>query len=435
MIFSRRAIQRRLDALRPILGDPETSALADRLNRMGKVRMASMWEAVVLHAFSAVGTIESEKPLPSGRKPDISFADGAMTITADITCPSDDGLNEQNPYRELSELVEAAKTKLGLPSGGVSIEIGAEQLVNSRGTRTVLRLPERKRVREFVDKEIIPRFREQLAAGETTLQVDIEDETAKLRVLVDPNSGPYSYGSYASYNVPTVKTQNPLYNALKSKADQLRDAPGIVGIIVGDGGCRAMAPKQLGAHQYDGRAIAEEFLRQNSSIDFVFLVTVEEDSYHFMQAGRQKRRLHASLVQNTQNDIPAELEALLRRVMEDMPAPIATALNGAERAKQTGFGWGRHGGYLMAGNKITISARELLDVLAGNISVEQQNELNRWRMPDDKSEPGKRVNPFALCSKRGEMPNRITVIPLGEAEDDHMIEFEFAPDPSISRFR
>lgn len=121
MIFARRALQLRLDELRLCLGDEAVSALAVRLNRPGKDRLAAMWEVVVLHSLSKQGNLRNELPLGSGRRPDVAFNNDALVVTADITTVSDEGLDEKNPYRELSELIEATKNRLGLKIGGMDI--------------------------------------------------------------------------------------------------------------------------------------------------------------------------------------------------------------------------------------------------------------------------------------------------------------------------
>jgi hypothetical protein len=41
--------------------------------------------------------------------------------------------------------------------------------------------------------------------------------------------------------VPKIKDRNPLYSALKAKAEQLRGAGSITGVIVGDGDCFAFS--------------------------------------------------------------------------------------------------------------------------------------------------------------------------------------------------
>lgn len=138
MIFARRALQRRLGELRATVDGDMIDKLAARLNRPGRDRLAAMWEVVVLHALAKCGPLQSEAPLSSGRRPDVSFNNGALRLTADITAVSDEGLDDDNPYFELSELVEKAKTKLGFRIGGVDLRIRSKHHQSARGTRTVL---------------------------------------------------------------------------------------------------------------------------------------------------------------------------------------------------------------------------------------------------------------------------------------------------------
>ena len=86
MIYSRRAIQRRLNELRPTIGDAAVQGLATRLNRPGSDCMAAMWETVVIHGLSKSGTLEYEVPLTSGREPDLRLVNDEIQITADVTC-------------------------------------------------------------------------------------------------------------------------------------------------------------------------------------------------------------------------------------------------------------------------------------------------------------------------------------------------------------
>jgi hypothetical protein len=127
MIFTRRSLQRRLDELRATLGDAAVGGLAARLNRPGRDSLSAMWELVVLHGLARHGQVVSEQPLGSGRRPDVRFVNGNISFTADITTVSDEGLDEANPYQALSEEIEIAKKRLGLPIGGVDLRIHSRQ--------------------------------------------------------------------------------------------------------------------------------------------------------------------------------------------------------------------------------------------------------------------------------------------------------------------
>jgi hypothetical protein len=435
MIFARRALQRRLDELRSTLGGEIVAALARRLNRTGKDRMAAMWELVVLHSLSKLGTVGIEAPLPSGRRPDIVFRDNTISFTADVTTVSDEGLDERNPYRELSEALEKTKSRLGLKVGGMDLRVGSRRETTARGTRTVLRLPERKQIREFVRSQIEPRFREQIAQGKEVIEVHIDDEVAGLHIQIDPHRAPYNSGSYASYDVPTIKDGNPLYNALRSKADQLRGASGIVGIIVGDGDNRALADRQNNWNEFDARAIVDEFLRQHSSLHFVMLLSVREEPWDWFHAKPRVRKPHALLAFSKTAIVPKALDQLFRRMMAEVPKPIDMPVNAALRSREGGFGWGFHGGGEMSRNRIKISAREVLELLAGRRTVQEINSWRRWSSPDDSPQKNTLPNPFELRLKEGRLPTAISIVKTGEDDLDDWIEIEFGdPDPAISPF-
>ena len=189
MIFSRRSLQRRLDDLRRSLPDTTVESLATRLNRPDRDRMAAMWEVAILHGLSLCGSLANEEALETGRRPDIRFDDGRLAFTADVTCVSDEGLDELNPYYELSREIEAAKTKLGMPIGGVDLRVRDRTEKVKGGERRSLRLPPRKRIPEFVRDEIVPRLREQMSRGEKVFRVEIDDEKAGIVLSIDPSRG------------------------------------------------------------------------------------------------------------------------------------------------------------------------------------------------------------------------------------------------------
>ncbi len=436
MIFARRALQCRLDAVRATLGEDFAARLAVRLNRTGKDRMAAMWELVVLHGLSRHGRLRIEDPLPSGRRPDVAFANDEIEFIADVTSVSDTGLEDSNPYRELSALLEQTKTKLGLKTGGMDLQIGSARVTTRRGTRTVLRIPERKRLREFVRTRIEPLLREQIAQGSNVLNVAINDDTAELRVHIDPRKSPYNRGSYASYDVPTIKDQNPLYNALKAKADQLRGARGAVGVIVGDADSRALAGRRNNWNEVDARGIADEFLRQHRSIHFVLLLSVREEQRSVFQIEPRVRKPHALLAISRTSPPPDALEPLFGKMMGELPMPIDMPINAALRAREVGYGWGFHGGVEMSRSRIRISAREVMEVLAGRRTAKDMNDLHRWSSPGDTPAPNTMPNPFERRLMEGRLPVAMSVVEGTDDDPDHWIEIEFGdPDPAISPFR
>lgn len=143
MIFARRALQRRLLDLRGSIGDVQVDKLVRELNRPDPKRLGFVWETVLLHALTKFGTVQNEAVLPTGSRPDITFDDGTLKFTADVATVSDTGLDESNPYSELSELIERAKRKLKLPIGGLDVQVKSNRQRSAKGAKTTLRLPPR----------------------------------------------------------------------------------------------------------------------------------------------------------------------------------------------------------------------------------------------------------------------------------------------------
>jgi len=436
MIFARRALQRRISELRASLDGPIVDRLAARLNRHGKDRLAAMWEVVLLHALASQGTIRSEDPLPSGRCPDIAFLSEGLRFTADVTIVSDDGLDEQNPFHELSTRLEALKNRLGLKIGGMDLRVHSRRESIGRGERTLLRLPDRRTLDAFLKERIEPELRAQINAGQAILRLSIDDEFAGIDLVIDPRKSPYNSGSHAAYDVPTVRNRNPLYNVLKAKARQLRAAEGITGIVVGDADSTALRDRQRNWNEVDARGIVRDFLRQYSSIGFVLILSVREKRRSFLDINTPERMLHGMLEIGAECSAGSALDAVFRSAMGVMPNPVAMPVNGALRAQEQGFGWGHHGGHQMSKNRVRISSRELMELLAGRRTVAELNEMHRWRSVDAPPSNETMFNPFDRSLKDGRLPAEIKVVKTGEDDSDDWIEFEFGDfDASISRIR
>jgi hypothetical protein len=415
MIFTRRALQRRLDELRLILAPSAVAGLAARLNRSGRDRMAAMWEVVVLHGLSQLGAVATEKELPSGRRPDISFDNGQIRFTADVTCVSDEGLDEANPYADLIREIEAAKTKLGLPIGGVDLRIGNRTEKIKGGERRSLRLPPRKRIREFVRDEIVPRLKEQKEAGQTVLRVEIEDDEVSVALSIDPSRGYYSTGGYAAY-----------------EADQLRGAIGMTGIIVGNGDCAIMRARPPSRGDIGPGDIASELLRQCSSIDFVLLLTIGEEPHSFARVAAPERWVEPLLVVREQR-LGRLLETLFREMLRSLPKPDLMPINAALRAREDDYDIGHHGGYGMSHTKVRIGSREFTEILAGLRTIGDDGAKYVGIRPTRDRQPNQFESVVLRNLKAGRLPSAINVIHTGEDDDDDWIEIEFGePDPAIS---
>lgn len=436
MIYERRALQRRLNELRSVIGDTSVDGLAQRLNRAGKDRVAAMWETVALHALSKCGTLENETELASGRRPDIKLATTDLQITADVTAVSDEGLDNDNPYHELSDLVRRAKDKLGLPIGGLDIRIRARHEKTKRGTRTVLLLPRRAKLQEFVQASIVPQLREQIKAGEEVLRVEIDDEDVGIDVTIDPRKGPYDSHSFAAYDVPKIKDRNPLYSALKAKADQLRGADGVTGVIVGDGDCTALAGRSANWDEVTADQIVDEFFRQYSSVDFVLLLSARDTQQSGWAPLPPIRQNAARLRVRDGSSATTQLDTLFRSMMQHLPKPSRSPVNGALRAREDDYDLGHHGGYSMSRSKVRIGLREFTEIFAGLRTLEDNGAKHVEAARELPRKPNQIQGYILRNLMEGRLPSSIEIIKTDEDDSDDWVEIHFGDvDPAIAPLR
>ena len=106
-------------------------------------------------------------------------------------------------------------------------------------------------------------------------------------------------------------------------------------------------------------------------------------------------------------------------MVAEMPKPIEMPVNAALRAREPGYGWGHQGSHEISCNfqvpsmRIKVSARELMELLAGRRTTAQANDLHGWLDPEDQKTLGRIENPFELRLRAGQLPLAISVIKTG----------------------
>ncbi|WP_313809357.1 hypothetical protein [Sphingobium sp.] len=425
-----------LKQLRPIMTSKAYAQLVKRLNEPGPGRLPAVWEATVMGQLAVMGTLAIETKLPNGKRPDIHFAapDGFAFI-ADITTISDRGVDLRNPIDQFNKIIEEEKAALGLPIGGVQLDVREEpELLNSGGSRRRLRLPPHGELRDYVRTIIMPELKRQLDAKQWPLSFVADDGVAGFRLTIA--EGPHSTGSYGCYAPPTVVDVNPLYHKLKEKAEeQLRDVPDLAGIIACDGDCAAMtSDKRHGAVGTD--QIVQHFLKNFPHIGFVMVLTIKAEQMGWMQGRKETLTLQSHVW--TRPDISPRLKEILVELATKLPTPINSATNGAYRAVESGYGRG-HGVFGMSPpTGIKIGARHLMELLSGRRTVEEFNREMNFRSSIEPADPSERnmfPNPFESALAAGRLPIQITVEETGENGRDNVLQIEFGdPDPAISPF-
>lgn len=253
-------------------------------------------------------------------------------------------------------------------------------------------------------------------------------------VIIDPTNSPYSTGGFAAYDVPKIKDRNPLFNALKAKADQLRGASGITGVIVGDGDCVSLSGRSANWSEVSPEQIVAEFFRQFSSVDFVLLLSVRERSRGHRLHSPPVRQNHASLFVREGCDARPDLNALFQAMIEHFPTPAMMPVNGAFRAREDGYDLGHHGGYSMSGsNVVRIGLREFTEIFAGLRSLQDNGARYVSAARKLPQEPNN-LQAFVLANlMAGRLPESIEIIKTGEEDNDDWVEIRFGGiDPAIA---
>lgn len=428
-VFSRRAMQARINDLVQTLSPAQLTAIISRLNAMDATRLHAMWELVILHGLSQAGYMKHEQALPSGRCPDFHWAitnqaGEALTIVGDITTISDEGLEAKNPLKYIREEIFRLATKFGLNYGSFRIDVRGEVTGSRHRSRMRLMLPERSEISEFIKNEFEPWF---YSVKEMPGMKSIFDRTKgnmHFKVVYDPvweNGG----GSYTSYTVATSKVVNPLFGALKQKVKQLSGAPesSLRIVVACDGDCDLIRRGDQGKshYTYSAREVAEDFLRQNSSIDAVLLVTVDEQHHPFLASTEYQMKYDLLCAPPSVRSLRATNESIgllteaLNVALSKLPRPLRSAYHSASLLRTPGVGNDKLGRYSMQGNKITISSRGLLRLLAGEISTEEFNRAHRW------DEPKNHGNPFYRELINGLMISKLEITSAPDSDDDEVV--------------
>lgn len=440
-VFSRRALQRFVFDLDGVLADAQLESLVERLNRPSDDRLPAMWELVFLRALSSIAPLKHEVELASGRRPDFEFSirgDGRdWTVVGDITSVSDAGLDEQNPVDVLCDEILRLAKKYNLNPNHFSREVKGGRVGDFRTGKMALQLPPRGELLALVREKVEPFIRGIADSGTATDRLVCVTDRANFTIGYD-TSQEYAHGGWVCYDVAISLTNNPIYRALKAKSKQLKAAPAdaVRLVVLCDGDCAAMRNSAF-SQNYSAKQIAQDFLRQNSSVDFVLLVSVERKQLNFYESRLQ---MNYELVAAAPRYRSARVdERLLERITEALnksilcvPPPRWELCNAARycRDKTYGYGIGMLGGW-MGPQPLKISSRALHELLAGKITLERFLEAHGWAGERRNSI----ANPFALALGAGRMISGVEVENVDDKDDD-WLSFEFGPsDPAISPFR
>lgn len=258
----------------------------------------------------------------------------------------------------------------------------------------------------------------------------IEDDSVSFTISYD-SSQRFATGQYPAYDVALSPKNNPLWSRLVDKANQLREAASVAqtGIIACDAGC-SLFHRTAAFGTFTVADIIRQFFSEHPEISFVLLLRVKE----ITPSGTRKRtfKIDPAFYPAEEDPNTLRLRTALADAVAGLPKPVLDSLNAYIQCREIGDRRGHFGGHTLSSSFVKISARTVLELLAGRISASEMNEAHGWcAKPEERS---KILNPFERRLQDGRMITRIRV-EAAEDESDDWLTIEFGePDPAISPF-
>jgi len=461
-IFGRRTTQRLIDETAPIIKRRQIKKIVDDLNAMPERQTLSPdWELLLLNVFSRIGRVEHEQSFGGNTKPDLFFecrCHPEVRFVADIRTVSDKGFKDANPFGVLFDDLMNRVEKRGLRALSFSLDVGGnyrdiqrgqffidphdetQTIQYKGGIKTRLKMPGQARFAEKIFNEEFEEFLNAIEASpdqRRVLNVLSQSEDIEVKITYDP-AQMFAGGGHLEYRRINHLTQNPLYQALEEKASQVIDSQynGTLGIIICDGG---FTPFHSFSHfsTHTVEQVISYFFNNNPRIDFVLTFVLKKES---MQAGAPIQ-IRTTLYSNTDFK-PREEEFIecLNEMTEFLPFPRVDAFNALNRGRGK---YPNEGGYIAMQNqyydkssrRMVISARILLELLAGRMTYEEFAE--RYGFVEVDPFPPREPNPFRLSLENGALIRDVRFQKGNDDIDDDavIIELSDEADPAISPFR
>ena len=438
-IFSRRTVDVMLIENASFLTTEQLDHHVARLNSKGFQSQDAEWEVAVLNAFSKISKVEHEPPLKGAAKLDLLFTTGDGSFLADITTVSDEGLEEQTPVKAFCIELQQRLRRAGLPYDGWTLSLGTHPA--KFGEPRIPAIPPRN---EFAQEVFNAKFKKFVKDIQTNPQrrqtYSVRTSKTAISLAYDPN-GQYFTTLGPAIGTALKKDQNPISNALRAKAKQLKKVSynGAKGIILCDGGTDMIHTRAHSSFDFSFNAAdaTKDFLRQNQSIDLVLLVTSvwTDDGLRRPWVEGPVRKVRVTLIPNTNFDrLPEQIKRSLSSLEDFFPEPENTPTGGRETIRH---GFNRKelrplaGGWAMSDKEVKISASAVLGLLAEVVTPAKLFESLGFRPHSSKASAIR--NPFDYMLSR-KMRLREVVVEDTQYDDSYLV-FKFdGPDPALSSF-
>ncbi len=421
-IFSRRTVQRMLRENATFLTKKQLREFAQKLNKADERSLHTEWELVLLNVFSKIGQVEHERQY-GAKFPDIYLSTGcevAQTLICDVRTVSDKGLLPES-------LVELFKKRL-------RHELGKRRLKFEHFSCEFKRIGSDTTIDAYMTSHLFSFLDAIAQARKSPANYISEDQTIALKY--DPAQTSYTWS--APITSAKKLSNNPFYNALNDKLDQL-EASGFMGargIILCDGGSNMFFFRKGDVLHYGSDEVINNFLRAHRHIDFVMTVWVDR-----VPETSQDFRLYKVRAQLFQNDNFSLLDEKIRHGLLNVenlfplaPVTVDIALSSINegRGKQR---WGFH--YwksTMSEDKkqIKISAIGLLQLLAGQIKQDVFLEEQGFKAKGEETSVD--LNPFLRHFRSGITISGVS-LERSELDDDYVVVTFEGKDAALSAYQ
>jgi len=430
-IFTRRVIQRSIDASVSYAPTSARRTWVKKLNSSSSADYVAVeWELVVLDVLARLGRLQHEPKIGGASLLDAVFESKTLEFAADITTVSDRGIYEKNPIRLLEEELGRRYADSGITNGGFALYATTWLRVGKGAGRPTIIPP----VNEFESIIFNQRFDTFLAKIKSNPSQQLQyqvfwERKSLIRITYVPGRKSVWNQGYTSFTVTTVIDKNPLFAALKDKADQLKKSgyQGLRGVIVCDGGADILR-ERFSSDYYSSSEVALEALRRHTSIDFVVTLSLRN-----IDSGTVRQKVESHIIVRMMEPWALELESLMSKVIQHLPIVLQTPENvrnefkywrGRETSRihleRLSMKSGRTGV-----TEIRMSTRTLMDVLSGRLSIERFNKHYNFV---------KNIGVFEHQLRSGRLIESATVEKLPDGDSDEIV-FKFGdPDPAIAPF-
>ncbi|MCL4502675.1 MAG: hypothetical protein M1438_12625 [Deltaproteobacteria bacterium] len=352
-------------------------------------------------------------------------------------------MEQNNPYESLSNDFYNIIKEYGLRGNSFCLHVGRHGgYVGKNHSKVKLKLPGRARFSQIIfDDKFKNYLLEVLKNPHLRFNYSIKTDDADISIKYDPNQK-FGGGAYPSYKEMFVVNENLIYDALNRKVSQLTDSKfdGHLAIFLCDGGSELFAKKSAPWFSYSIAEVINHFLSNNEAIKFVATFTTRPRQQFKSLPSKHDYVPNIIIYEGLKFDqIKFDIYEIFEKIIKAFPKPETSpigALRFLEWKGNLNKGRSHFGGMELGASKgrtrVKISARALLELLAGN--VDQKKFFEEHGFIPSEFEHGRPFNPFSAALAGGQLIKSI-ILEESDSQDDDWITFELkGPDPAISPY-